>query len=153
MGSLMHLLCLNVAGHIGSKSKQKQTQKCKLTSIRRNGTFNGTVWYLPKKFFIQADSIRPKHWSANWFKIIGFICLTLLTIKINLVYMIAHFQGWACILFKRMQRSCVILLSFQNNAMFSRSFTFFIKRMLRSLRSFTFFIKECSILCILLCSL
>ena len=38
-------------------------------------------------------------------------------------------QGWANILFKRTQHSCVHY-----------------KRMFRSLRSFTFFIKECGVL-------
>ena len=54
-------------------------------------------------------------------------------------------QGWAM--------ACVLLLSFQKNATFSRSFAFFIKRMLCSLRSFTFFIKERWVLCVLLRSL
>ena len=62
-------------------------------------------------------------------------------------------QGWAYVLFKRTQHSCVLLRSFQKNATFSRSFAFFIKRTLRSLRSFTFFIKERSVLCVLLRSL
>ena len=56
-------------------------------------------------------------------------------------------QGWACILFKRVQHSCILLHSFQKNATFSCSF---IKR---TLLSFTFFIKEHCVLCILLCSL
>ena len=62
-------------------------------------------------------------------------------------------QGWAYVLFKRTQRSFVLLHSFQKNETFLRSFEFFIKRMKRSLRSFMFFIKECSILCVLLSSL
>ena len=36
-------------------------------------------------------------------------------------------QCWACILFKRTQRSCILLHSFQKNATFSRSFAFFKK--------------------------
>ena len=55
-------------------------------------------------------------------------------------------QGWANVLFKRTQCSCILLRSFQKNTLFSHSFVFFIKRMLRSLRSFTFFIKECCVL-------
>ena len=62
-------------------------------------------------------------------------------------------QGWAYVLFKRTQRSFVLLHSFQKNETFSHSFAFFIKRMKRSLRSFMFFIKECSVLCVLLHSL
>ena len=66
-------------------------------------------------------------------------------------------QGWACVFFKRTQRSCILLRSFQKNEMFSRSFAFFIKRTLHSssssLRSFTFFIKERCFLCVLLHSL
>ena len=60
---------------------------------------------------------------------------------------------WACVFFKRMQRSCVLLRTLEKNAMFSRSFAFFIKRTLRSLHSFTFFIKEPGVLCVLLRSL
>ena len=52
----------------------------------------------------------------------------------------------ASILFKRMQRSRVLLCSFQKNETFLRSFAFFIKRTKRFLRSFTFFIKECAVL-------
>ena len=66
---------------------------------------------------------------------------------------IAYDQGWAYALFKRTQRSCILLRSFQKKATFFRSFAFFIKRMLRYLRSFMFFIKERNFLCILLRSL
>ena len=62
-------------------------------------------------------------------------------------------QGWAYVLFKITQRSCVLLHSFQNNEQFSRSFAIFIKRTKHSLRSFTFIIKERGVLCVLLCSL
>ena len=62
-------------------------------------------------------------------------------------------QGWANVLFKRMQCSCVLLSYFQKNATFSCSFAFFIKRMMRSLHSFTFFRKESCVLCVLLRSL
>ena len=62
-------------------------------------------------------------------------------------------QGWAYILFKRTQRSCFLLRSFQKNAAFSRSFAFFIKRTPHSLHSFMFFIKERCVLCVLLRSL
>ena len=80
-------------------------------------------------------------------------------------------QGWASVLFKRMQRSRILLHSFQKNETFWRSFAFFIKRLLRSLRSFfyvlykrtlrslrslrsfTLFIKERGVLCVLLHSL
>ena len=62
-------------------------------------------------------------------------------------------QGWAYVLFKRTQCSCVLLHSFQKNEAFLRSFAFFIKRTERSLRSFTFFIKVCGVLCVLLRSL
>ena len=89
----------------------------------------------------------------------------------------ANCQGWACILFKRVQHSCILLHSFQKNATFSCSFAFFskeqnilalfcilykkntaffyvlYKRTLHSLRSFTFFIKERGVLCVLLRSL
>ena len=51
-------------------------------------------------------------------------------------------QGWAHVLFKRTQRSCVLLHSFQNNETFSRSFAFYLKRTKHSLHSFTFFIKK-----------
>ena len=63
---------------------------------------------------------------------------------------LSYAQGWASVLFKRAQRSRVLLRSFQKNEKFSRSVAFFIKRTLRSLRSFMFFIKE---RCILLRSL
>ena len=59
----------------------------------------------------------------------------------------------ASILFKRMQRSRVLLCSFQKNETFLRSFAFFIKRTKRFLRSFTFFIKEPCVLCTFLRSL
>ena len=42
-------------------------------------------------------------------------------------------QGWACVLFKRTQSSCVLLGSFQKKAMFLCPFVFFIKRTLHSL--------------------
>ena len=57
-------------------------------------------------------------------------------------------QGWASVLFKRTQRSRFLLLYFQKNEMFLRSFAFFIKRTLDSLRSFTFVIKERCVLCV-----
>ena len=66
---------------------------------------------------------------------------------------LSYAQGWASVLFKRAQRSRVLLRSFQKNETFTRSFTFFIKRTLRSLRSFMFFIKESCVLCVLLRSL
>ena len=43
------------------------------------------------------------------------------------------FFSWACVLFKRTKRSCVLLRSFQKNETFLCSFAFFIKRTLRSL--------------------
>ena len=77
-------------------------------------------------------------------------------------------QGWASVLFKRTQRSHILLRSFKRtkcsrvcilykkNAAFFVFFYILYKRTLRSLhslRSFTFFIKECSVVCILLRSL
>ena len=89
-------------------------------------------------------------------------------------------QGWASVLFKRTQRSCmyiyiylyiyilkkrtqhsaffckrtkrscVLLCSLQKNKTFSAFFYVLCKRTLRSLRSFTFFAKECCVLCVLL---
>ena len=74
-------------------------------------------------------------------------------------------QGWASVLFKRTQRSHILLRSFKRtkrsrvcilykkNAAFFVFFYILYKRTLRSLRSFTFFIKERSVVCILLHSL
>ena len=59
-------------------------------------------------------------------------------------------QGWANVLFKRMQHSHILLCSFQKNEAFSRSFAFFIKRPLHSFHSFKFFKKERCVLCVLL---
>ena len=59
-----------------------------------------------------------------------------------------HTQGWACILFKRTQRSCILfkrtlrsLHSFEKNAALFAFFYVLLKITLRSLRSLTFFCK------------
>ena len=65
-----------------------------------------------------------------------YICLY---ISIYLLYIHLYIfiekknKGWACILFKRTQRSRILLRSFQKNETFLCSFAFFIKRTLRSL--------------------
>ena len=67
-----------------------------------------------------------------------------------LLSFVSYNQGWASVLFKRMQHSRVLLCSFQKNETFSAFFYVFYKRTRRSLLSFTFFIKEHSVL---LCTL
>ena len=59
-----------------------------------------------------------------------------LYIYLQYIYIEKKNERWACILFKRTQRSA-----------------FFCKRTLCSLRSFMFFVKECCVLCNLLRSL
>ena len=72
-------------------------------------------------------------------------------------------KGWACILFKRTQRSAFFCIRMLRSL---HSFTFFekeccvlcaflrsLQKNVGSLRSFTFFIKECGVLCILLRSI
>ena len=62
-------------------------------------------------------------------------------------------QGWASVLFKRTQRSCVLLCSLLKNAAFFAFFCILYKRTRRSLGSFMFFIKDCGVLCVPLLSL
>ena len=62
-------------------------------------------------------------------------------------------QGWASVLFKRMQRSCVLFRSLQKNAAFFAIFSVLYKRTPRSLHSFPFFIKERKIFYVLFRSL
>ena len=63
---------------------------------------------------------------------------TLRTYSTFCIYPMQNTQGWAMasVLFKRTQRSHILLRSSQKNETFLRSLAFFIKRMLRSLRSF-----------------
>ena len=110
-------------------------------------SFSSTFHVISRKFELLFDSVRVTVAGSK-----------------NLAHSARLSQGWAYVLFKRMQRSCVLLRSFQKNATFSRSFAFFIKRALlslryftffikRTLRSFKFFMKECGVLCVLLHSL
>ena len=58
-------------------------------------------------------------------------------------------QGWARILFKRTQNSCVLFRSFEKNATFFTFFSVLLKRTQHSLRSFPFFWKEHNVLYVL----
>ena len=61
-------------------------------------------------------------------------------------------QGWASVLFKRTQHSCVLFRSLLKNGTFFAFFSI-LYRTERFLRSFSFFIKEQNVLCVLFCSL
>ena len=74
----------------------------------------------------------------------------------KLVQQIYLYQGWAPVLFKRMQHSCVLFRSLEKNVAFFAFFAFFpvlYKRTKCFLRSFPFFIKERNNLCVLFRSL
>ena len=127
----------------------------------RNCKLELSLCYLRKEKLIYARGSPPYAISAkrNLSLQVGVLLMLsqkretyLCTLESSLCYL-SREQGWAYILFKRTQRSCILLRSFQKNAAFSRSFAFFIKRTPRSLHSFMFFIKERCVLCVLLRSL